>query len=207
VDRVSTLEPILEEARTLGLLGPEPVDRHIRHARTLATRVEPPRSFLDLGSGAGVPGLILALVWPDARGTLLDASARRSAFCERAIMSLGLGERVAAVRARAEAAGRDADLRERFDLVVARSFARPAVTAECAAPFVRPAGRLLVSEPPDAEPVTERWPAELLLELSLGPPKPGTGDDVSSVVMEKLGLTADRFPRRTGIPAKRALWS
>jgi 16S rRNA (guanine527-N7)-methyltransferase len=204
---MSTLGAILGEARALGLLGPEAVDRHVQHARVLATRVEPPGSFLDLGSGAGVPGLILALCWPDARGTLLDASARRTEFCDRAITSLDLGERIVVVRARAEEAGRETDLRERFELVVARSFARPAVTAECAAPFVHPGGHLLVSEPPDAASVAERWPAEPLLRLGLGPAKPSLGGEVSSVVMEKVGRTDDRFPRRTGIPAKRPLWS
>jgi 16S rRNA (guanine527-N7)-methyltransferase len=207
VDRVSTLESILEEARKLGLLGPETVDRHIRHARMLATRVDPPGTFLDLGSGAGVPGLILAIVWPAASGSLLDASARRSAFCERAISSLDLGDRVVAVRGRAEAAGRDIELRERFDLVVARSFARPAVAAECAAPFVRPGGRLLVSEPPQTTEGEARWPDEPLGELGLGPALRTEGAEVSSVVMEKVRPTPDRFPRRTGIPTKRPLWS
>ena len=200
------LESILEEARNLGLLGPETVDRHIRHARTLATRVDPPGSFLDLGSGAGVPGLILALVWPHTRGTLLDASARRTAFCERAIARLDLADRVFVVRDRAEEAGRSIALREQFDLVVARSFASPAVTAECAAPFVRHGGHLLVSEPPYAPASEGRWPPEPLARLGLGPATPGTGDEVSSAVLNKVGTTSDRFPRRTGIPTKRPLW-
>ncbi len=204
---MSTLESVLEEARTLGLLGPESVDRHIRHAQTLATRVDPPDSFLDLGSGAGVPGLVLALAWPEARGTLLDASARRIAFCERAITSLGLTDRIDSIRDRAETAGRESTLRERFGVVVARSFARPAVTAECAAPFVRPGGRLLVSEPPGAASSSERWPAQPLLELGFGPAEPSTGAGVSSVAIDKLHPLSDRYPRRTGIPSKRPLWT
>lgn len=207
MDLVAALRSILEEARTLGLLGPEPVERHIRHSQALAERVEAPGSFLDLGAGAGVPGLVLAIVWPAARGTLLDASARRSTFCSRAVERLDLSDRIAVVRARAEVAGRDPDLRDDFDVVVARSFARPAVTAECATPFIRVGGHLLVSEPPDASSSIQRWPVGPMAELGLGPAAPMTGQQVSSVVSEKLVPTPERFPRRTGIPAKRPRWS
>jgi 16S rRNA (guanine527-N7)-methyltransferase len=206
VDRASALEALLEEARVLGLLGPDPVERHIRHGRALAGRVEEPESFLDLGSGAGVPGLVLASVWPTARGALLEASARRSAFCSRAIELLDLSDRIRVVRARAEVAGRKPELREHFDLVVARSFARPAVTAECAAPFLQIGGTLLVSEPPPALATAGRWPRERLSELALGPGASATADEVSTMVVEKVGPTPERFPRRTGIPAKRPLW-
>lgn len=207
MDRVPALDGVLEEARTLGLLGPEPVERHIRHGRTLVDRIEPPASFLDLGSGAGVPGLVLALAWPAARATLLEASGRRSEFCSRAIERLGLSDRVRVVRARSEEAGREAELREQFDAVVARSFARPAVTAECGAPFLRVGGHLLVSEPPDAGTSRERWPDGPLAELGFGPVTVFTWDRVSSAVTEKVSPTPDRFPRRTGIPAKRPLWT
>jgi 16S rRNA (guanine527-N7)-methyltransferase len=206
VEPVPALDEILEEARTLGLLGPEPVERHIRHGRILADRIDPPGSFLDLGSGAGVPGLVLALAWPAARATLLEASGRRSEFCARAIERLGLSGRVTVARARAEEAGREVALREQFDAVVARSFARPAVTAECAAPFLRVGGHLLVSEPPDAGTSQGRWPEGPLADLGLGPVCVLTGDQVSSAVTEKLLPTSDRFARRTGIPAKRPLW-
>jgi 16S rRNA (guanine527-N7)-methyltransferase len=154
-----------------------------------------------------MPGLILALVWPTASGALLEASARRSTFCSRAIELLDLSGRITVVRARAEVAGRDAGLREHFDLVVARAFARPPVTAECAAPFLRVGGHLLVSEPPQAISAQERWPIDRLSDLALGPGAVMTKDDVSSVVLEKLGPTPERFPRRTGLPAKRPLWS
>ena len=203
-DRFSRLAPVLDEARAAGLLGPEPVERHVRHGRVLAGRVEPPTAFLDLGSGAGVPGLVLALAWPDARGTLLDSSERRTAFCGRAIDRLGLTGRVRVVRARAEEAGRDPALREQFDLVTARSFARPAVTAECAAPFLCLGGRLLVSEPPDA--------AATARALAAGRP-PGRGSrptrrrlgrrcELRGVV--KVGPTPDRHPSADGHPDEAA---
>ena len=205
--RFTRLEPVLEEARAIGLLGPEPVGRHVRHGVVLGGRVDPPISFLDLGAGAGIPGLVLALLWPESRATLLDASERRTAFCLRAAAELGLEDRVRVVRARAEVAGHEDELRERFDLVTARSFARPAVTAECGGSFLRPGGRLLVSEPPDVASAEERWPAAGLAGLGLGPAAAESAEGVSSVSMEKVGPTPERIPRRTGIPGKRPLWS
>jgi 16S rRNA (guanine527-N7)-methyltransferase len=207
VGPTASLEEILDGARGLGLLGPEPVERHIMHARILARRIDPPGSFLDLGSGAGVPGLVLAMAWPGARGTLLDASGRRTEFCRQAIELLGLSGRIVVVRERAEVAGRDPALREGFDAVVARSFARPAVTAECGAPFLRIGGTLLVSEPPDAAGSMERWPTTPMSTVGLGPAIALTEESVSSIAAQKQSMTPARLPRRTGIPAKRPLWT
>jgi 16S rRNA (guanine527-N7)-methyltransferase len=127
--------------------------------------VAPPRRFLDLGSGGGVPGLILALeAWPSASALLLDAQARRVAFLTGAIEDLGLADRVAAVQARAEELAREAPHRGAYDVVTARSFGPPAITAECAAGFVEASGTILVAEPPDQP---ERWPADGLAQLGL----------------------------------------
>ena len=79
------LRDVLEESRRLGLLGPGSVEAQIEHARSFAAAVpEIPARFLDLGSGGGLPGLVLARAWPDAVGLLLDAGARRVAFLESA---------------------------------------------------------------------------------------------------------------------------
>src|SRR5690606_17211507 len=121
---------------------------------------------LDLGSGGGVPGLVLAVRRPDLDVVLLDAMSRRCTFLEAAAAELGLAGRVRVVCERAEVAARDPELRGTFDVVVARSFAAPPVTAECAAGFLRVGGRLLVSEPPDHT-GEERWPAAPLDELGL----------------------------------------
>ena len=77
---MASLEAVLERARDLGFLGPGPIDRHIAHADAfLAAVPDPPPSFLDLGSGGGVPGLILASVWR-CTVVLLDAQERRARF-------------------------------------------------------------------------------------------------------------------------------
>ena len=88
--------------------------------------------------------------------------------------------------------------------MVARSFGPPAVTAECAVGFLRPAARLVVSEPPGEE--ASRWPAEGLEQLGFGPLWRRSEPGGSFVVLEKLG-NDDRWPRRVGIPAKRPLWT
>ena len=191
---------VLEEARALGFLGPAPVGPHVEHARGFAAAAgAPPGRACDLGSGGGLPGLVLALGWPASSWVLLDANRRRSAFLARAVASLGLEQRVEVHCARAEEAGREPGVRAAFDLVVARSFGPPPATAECAAPLLRVGGRLVVSEPPEP---AERWPAAGLALLGLrrlpGPP--------AYAVLEQAEPCPDRFPRRTGIPAKRPLF-
>ena len=107
------------------------------------------------------------------------------------------------VRARAEEAGREPALRGTFALVTARSFGPPPVTAECAAPFLAPDGRLVVSEPPDG---ADRWPAEGAAILGMELLRRTTTAAGRYQVLHQLGPVDDRFPRRTGLPGKRPLF-
>ena len=201
-----SLADVLEEARVLGFLGPGPVEGHIEHASGFVGAVgdELPERVVDLGSGAGLPGLVLALAWPDAKVVLLDASERRALFLARAASMLRLDGQVAVAHGRAEELGRDANFRGRADLVVARSFGPPAVTAECAAPLLRPGGRLVVSEPPG--PVPERWPCEPLLELGMHPVARFEQPFSRFQTLRQKLACPDRFPRRSGVPTKRPLF-
>jgi 16S rRNA (guanine527-N7)-methyltransferase len=203
-----TLLEIFEDARRRGTLGPEPVRRHLDHSLALAQLVgAPPPCFVDLGSGAGVPGLVLAMVWEHAEAVLIDANRRRCAALEEALVRLELASRVSVRCERAERLARDPDLRGRFGLVVARAFGRPAVTAECAVGFLEPGGRLVVTEPPEAPASTSlRWPTEGLSELGLGPPAAMRTGDVGAVALVALGSPADRWPRAVGRPTKPPLW-
>jgi 16S rRNA (guanine527-N7)-methyltransferase len=204
-DRRPVLE-VLEGAQERGLLGPGPVETHLSHSLAWAAALgPPPESFLDLGSGGGVPGLILAVRWPEARAVLLDAHQRAVAWIVEATERLGLGDRVRAVAERAETAGRDPRLREAFPFVVARGFAAPAVTAECGTAFVAPGGRLSVSEPPGSDP--SRWPVAELEVLALRRSETLVERGTSFVVLEKTGPLEDRWPRRVGQPRHRPLWS
>jgi 16S rRNA (guanine527-N7)-methyltransferase len=203
-ERQELLE-VLERARDIGLLGPGPIDAHVDHALAWAAALgSDPGSFLDLGAGAGVPGLALLLIWTEAVGTFLDSRRRSVESLRAAAEDLGWGHRVTVVEGRAEALGRDIELREQFPLVVARGFGTPAATAECGSAFVRVGGRLSVSEPPGGD--GERWPADGLADLGLGAATAVTAPAGSFVVLDKTAPLGDRFPRRVGKPKQRPLW-
>lgn len=137
---------------------------------------------------------------------LLEAGGRRCRFLRQAVEGLGLRDRVEVVERRAEAAARQPGLREAIDVVVARSFGPPAVTAECAVGFLRLGGRLVVSEPPEEPGGPPRWPPDGLDAFGLGPAVLCRGPDGSFVWSEKHRVD-DRWPRRVGVPAKRPRWS
>jgi 16S rRNA (guanine527-N7)-methyltransferase len=179
------------------------VTAQIQRCLELGSVVEewPPR-ILDLGSGGGLPGLPLAIAEPATSWMLLDGSTRRAAFLTEAVKELGVSDRIEVVAQRAEDAGRG-PLRATIDLVFARSFGRPAVTAECGSPFLVVGGRMLVAEPPEASP--DRWDGDglALLGLSLGP---RLNAPSAVQLLNQARPCPERFPRRTGVPAKRPLF-
>ena len=221
-DREAALVEVLEEARRRGFLGPGPVGPHLTHARgfaealaTLGDDAPPgiPRTLegqrvLDLGSGGGAPGLPLAVEYPAARVTLLDVGARRCAWLRSAVEELDLADRVQVAEGRGETLAREPSLRARFDVVVARSFGRPAPTAEIGGAFLRVSGALVVSEPPspgDAG-TPKRWPAEPLERLGMALVEQRTLAHGTYAVLVRSVAVADAQPRRVGIPAKRPTW-
>ncbi len=203
---MAALDTVLEEAKELGFLGPGPVEGHIEHAAGFVQAVgtDHPSRVVDLGSGGGIPGLVVATAWPAARIYLLDSNERRALFLARAASLLGLSDRVVIGHARAEDAGRDPLWRAQADLVLARSFGPPAVTAECAAPLLQVQGRVIVSEPPGE--AASRWPDEALGQLGLR--QAGRFEQSFSrfQVLRQERLCPDGFPRRVGVPAKRPLF-
>jgi len=203
-------DPLLEvreRARDRGFLGPGEVRRHLDHSLGFAEVARsvlgaPPARLADLGSGGGVPGLVLAAAWPDTDVVLVESSVRRSDALRADAEALGL-DRVRVLEGRAEEQAHDPDYREQFDLVTARSFGPPPVTAEIAAGFVGMGGIVLVSEPPRAG---DRWPAAPLAGLGLAPPHFSTARDAHYVWLRKTGATPADRPRRRGRAAKRPLW-
>jgi 16S rRNA (guanine527-N7)-methyltransferase len=191
-------------AQRLGFLGPGPVEEHLRHADVFRAAVPSPDFAIDLGSGGGVPGLALAVWWPESRWVLLDAGDRRTVFLEDAVRELELRDRVEVMRSAAEDAGRRPEMRGRFDLVVARSFGAPAVVGECGAPFLREGGALLVAEPPGSD--SSRWPADRLRELSLEDEGRVQHDGGTVRVLRQIRFVSDDIPRRAGVPGRRPRW-
>ena len=198
---------ILTEAQSLGFLGPGDPAAHISHALGFADaallRAPAPSRFADLGTGGGVPGLVLAWHWPEAEAVFIESSSRRSKALVSWVETLDLGDRVQIFEGRAEDCARDAAYRERFDLVTARSFARPAITAEIACGLVRVGGQLVVSEPPTGD---GRWPAEAVEELGFAPVRAIEARGAHYACLLKARAARAGVPRRPGIPAKRPLW-
>jgi 16S rRNA (guanine527-N7)-methyltransferase len=197
----------LERSRARGLLGPGPVEPHIDRALALAAAIDAaPARLLDLGSGGGIPGLPLALAWPDTEVALVEARQRAAGNLEELVGQLGLDGRCRVLLGRAEELGRMPDLRGRFDLVVARGFGPPPVTAECGAPFLQPGGSLVVTEPPDDRDAA-RWPEAGLAQLGLVGLKRIRVGELSAAALTLARPVENRWPRRPGIPRKRPLWS
>jgi 16S rRNA (guanine527-N7)-methyltransferase len=205
------LVDVLSRSRSLGFLGPGSVRVHIEHAKGFAATSDgTPERFADLGSGGGVPGLVLALHWEKAQAALLEAGERRCAFLRDASVDLGITERVAVVHGRAEDLGRRFELRGRFDLVVARGFGPPPVTAECGAPLLQVGGTMVVSEPPEADGPDDgargpRWPEAGLARLGLVA-GPTIEQPYHYQVLLQERLCPAEYPRRVGVPAKRPLF-
>jgi 16S rRNA (guanine527-N7)-methyltransferase len=205
----AVLVEVLERSRALGLLGPGPVDDHIRHAAVFAQAYEelgagPPARFVDLGSGGGVPGLVLAVTWAESEAWLLDGQLRRVRFLLDALEDLGIDERVHAVHGRAEELAHEPAHRDQADVVTARSFATPGITAECGIGFLRPGGALLVAEPPDER--ADRWPVEPL--ASIGLVDDGTTRTPSGSVrrLRRVGELPPAIPRRSAAMHRRPLF-
>lgn len=201
---------VLEEGKRRGLLGPAPVERQLEHGLAFATvlaavGVVPGGRRLDLGTGGGLPGLVLASVESEGRWALLDSRRRSAAFVEEAAAALDLCERVEVVLGRAEEVGRDPAHRGSYAAVVSRGFGPPAATAECGAPFLRVPGWLVVSEPPTAE--GERWPDDSVVALGLRLRRTIHVQQATFALLEQVEPCPERFPRRTGVPLKRLLWS
>ena len=205
------LVPALERSFELGFLGSMPIGDQIEHALGFVAILEtelggPPDSVIDLGTGGGVPGLVLVACWPTSHVVLMDASERRTEFLEGVLDDWPREHRAEVVRGRAEELGRETELREAVMAVTSRSFGLPAATAECGSSFLAVAGLMVVSEPPETSRAA-RWPADGLTALGLVPVDAvRPGERFGYQVLRKVGSLDDRFPRRVGVPVKRPLF-
>ena len=163
---------------------------------------------VDVGSGAGFPGVPLAIMLPDTRFTLIDALARRVEFLREVIDRLGLN--AGALHLRAEDAARQGVLREGFDLAVARAVAPMNVLCEYLLPLVRVGGRMLALKGPGLDGELEQARSALALlggaiEGTQPLAIPGRDWDHRAAWIAKIAPTPDRYPRRAGMAEKRPL--
>jgi 16S rRNA (guanine527-N7)-methyltransferase len=160
----------------LGNVTTEALIAHAAGYLPAACRVDEEFSGIDLGTGAGVPGVVLAALRPSSRWVLVDANERRCEYAAAAVRSLGMSSRVAVLHARVEDVAHDPAHRRAHDLVVARSFGPPGDLAECALPLVAPSGRLGVS----------------VVEATLAPWR-AAADTLDVVVADSVGVDGSRY--------------
>lgn len=164
-------------------------------------------SLIDVGSGAGFPGIPLKIMRPELDIVLLDSLQKRVRFLQATIVDLGLSG-IKAIQARAEDLGRNAEYRERFDLVTARAVASLPVLLELCLPLAKVGGRFLgMKGPHDELASSERALAVLGGELTLQEVEALPFGQGERVILEitKTRKTPPAYPRKAGTPGKKPL--
>ena len=183
-----------------------PASQLIDDCLVLVDHVGAATRVVDVGSGGGLPGLPLKIALPRLEMTLVEADGRKAAFLTHACARLGL-DGVAIVNRRAEEAGREPELRESFDVAVARALAPLPALVELCLPFVRVGGRLLAQKTRDEDPEAARRAIELLgggpARIRPAPSRLRSAGVI--VVVEKISATPAAYPRRPGVPTRRPL--
>ena len=196
---------ILARAQQQGLIGrAASAPGEVAHATGIARQLGHPGPVrcLDLGTGGGLPGLVMATCWPETRWVFADRRSRSESFVSWAIGCLGMAGRAEFRLGEAALLAREPGLAGSFGLVVARAFGPPAITAECATGFLSLGGRLVAGEPEIADPA--RWPEEPLARLGLA--VRSTGAAPRFVEFVKVAPHEVRFPRRPAAMQREPLY-
>ncbi len=175
----------------------------------LVMKDRPMERIIDIGTGAGFPGLPIKIVYPSVALTLVDSVGKKVDFCRHIAQKLGL-ENVDIIQRRAEELGQLPEHREQYDWAVARAVAVLPVLVEYMLPLVRVEGGMIAMKGESAP--AEAHSADNALRLLGGRLKqlvpvtlPGVADERYLVVVDKVVATPLQYPRRVGIPAKRPL--
>lgn len=172
-------------------------------------RMNEPLRCIDIGSGAGFPGLPVKIYWPQIQMVLLEATGKKVDFLEHVVARLGL-KGVTAIKGRAEELAHDPAHRERYDVALARAVAGLPVLVEYMLPFCRLGGLAVAQKGASAQEETQA--AEQAISFLGGQVQQvipvellGLAEQRYLVVLKKVARTPEQYPRRPGIPAKRPL--
>ncbi len=174
-----------------------------------AWRMHPPVSLIDVGTGAGFPGIVLKILYPSMRLALVESVGKKANFCRHIVAVLAM-EHVEVVSVRAEDVGQMPVHREKYDWAVARAVAAMPVLAEYLLPLVKVGGGMLAQkgengplEAQSAEKAFKMLGGRLrqLVRVTL----PGVSDERYLVIVDKIAATPSSYPRRAGIPAQKPL--
>ena len=175
----------------------------------LAWKASPPNRLIDVGTGAGFPGLPLKILYPNLKLTLVESVGKKAMFCQHIVSVLGL-EHVEVIKSRAEDLGQNKDHRERYDWAVARAVANLNVLSEYIIPLVKVGGTILAQKGESGP--AEAQSAEKAMKLLGGKLRqlipvnlPGVADDRYLVIVDKVAATPPKYPRKPGMPAKMPL--
>ena len=175
----------------------------------LAWGDEPPKTLVDIGCGAGFPGIPLKIIYPRLKLTLVDSVAKKVKFCQHIVETLKL-DNVNVIQARAETLGQHPKHRENYDWAIARAVAKLPVLSEYLLPLVKVGGTMLAQK--GERGLAETQDAENALQILGGKLRqaipvtlPSVVEERYLVLVDKVSTTPAKYPRREGVPSKKAL--
>ena len=208
-------ELLVEWTKVMNLTGitefDEVMQKHFVDSAAAAKYVEMEKvnSLIDVGTGAGFPGIPLKILYPHLQVTLLDSLNKRIKFLEEVVDNLGLTG-IETVHGRAEDAAKKAEYREQFDLSVSRAVANLASLTEYCLPFVKVGGKFVSYKSVSVdEEITQSKKAVYVLGGEIGKVEkfnlPESDMERALVIIEKKRSTPKKYPRKAGMPTKEPL--
>lgn len=176
---------------------------------SLAWKENPPRCLVDVGTGAGFPGLVLKILYPGMKLALIESVGKKATFCAHIVETLAL-ENVEVLTARAEEVARQPEHREKYDWAIARAVAQLPVLSEYLLPLIKVGGKMLAQKGESGP--AEAQAAERSIKIMGGRLRqlihvtlPGVVEERYLVLVNKVAATPPAYPRNTGVPGKNPL--